>query len=73
MTWPPSSPPCERHDARPKSCGGCPPLDELERVLAQDRHGAIARQRTLLEDAVTSALADPFQAVAAIPDRQGSG
>jgi uncharacterized membrane protein len=48
-------------------------LDELERTLPQDRHGAIARQRALLEDAVTAGMAGPFQAVAAIPDRQGFG
>jgi uncharacterized membrane protein len=48
-------------------------LDELERTLPTDRHGAIARQRTVLENAVISGMASPFQAVAAIPDRQGFG
>ncbi|HEY6309252.1 MAG TPA: DUF2254 domain-containing protein [Streptosporangiaceae bacterium] len=48
-------------------------LDELESTLPAERHAAIARQRSLLEAAVSAALPTPFAAVASIADREGLG
>ena len=48
-------------------------LDELESTLPQERHAAIARQRSLLDAAVSAALPAPFTAVASTADREGLG
>jgi uncharacterized membrane protein len=48
-------------------------LDELEGVLPAERQAAIARQRGLLEAAVSAALPAPFVAVASAADREGLG
>ena len=48
-------------------------LDELEATLPAERHAAIARQRSLLEAAVSAALPAPFAPVASTADREGLG
>ena len=48
-------------------------LDELQATLPAERHAAIARQRSLLEAAVSAALPAPFGPVASIADREGLG
>ena len=48
-------------------------LDELESTLPQERHAAIARQRSLLDATVSAALPAPFTAVASTADREGLG
>ncbi len=48
-------------------------LDELESTLPMERQAAIARQRSLLEAAVSAALPAPFMPVASTPDREGLG
>jgi uncharacterized membrane protein len=48
-------------------------LDELEATLPAERHPAIARQRSLLEAAVSAALPAPFWPVASVADREGLG
>ena len=48
-------------------------LDELELQLPRIRHQAIAGQRKLLEAAAQLAMPPPFEAITAIPDRQGFG
>jgi uncharacterized membrane protein len=48
-------------------------LDELESTLPLERQAAIARQRSLLEAAVSAALPAPFMPVASTPDREGLG
>jgi uncharacterized membrane protein len=48
-------------------------LDELESTLPMERRAAIARQRSLLEAAVSAALPAPFMPVASTPDREGLG
>jgi uncharacterized membrane protein len=48
-------------------------LDELESTLPQERHAAVARQRSLLDAAVSAALPAPFTAVASTADREGLG
>jgi uncharacterized membrane protein len=48
-------------------------LEELELKVPYERHQAILEQRVLLESATKLAMPQPFQAVAAIPDRQGFG
>ena len=48
-------------------------LDELESTLPIERQAAIARQRSLLEAAVSAALPAPFMPVASTPDREGLG
>ena len=48
-------------------------FDELEATLPAERHPAIARQRSLLEAAVSAALPAPFGPVASIADREGLG
>jgi len=48
-------------------------LDELEATLPAARHPAIARQRSLLDAAVSAALPAPFGPVASIADREGLG
>jgi uncharacterized membrane protein len=48
-------------------------LDELESTLPQERHAAIARQRSLLDAAASAALPAPFTAVASTADREGLG
>jgi uncharacterized membrane protein len=48
-------------------------LDELEATLPQERHAAIARQRSLLDAAVSTALPAAFAAVASAADREGLG
>ena len=48
-------------------------LNELEATLPAERQDAIARQRDLLEAAVTSALPAPFTDVSATADREGLG
>ena len=47
-------------------------LDELEATLPAERQATIARQRSLLEAAV-SALPAPFAQVASVADREGLG
>ena len=42
-------------------------------TLPADRQAAIARQRSLLEAAVSAALPAPFAAVASAADREGLG
>jgi uncharacterized membrane protein len=48
-------------------------LDELESTLSPERQAAIARQRDLLEAAVTAALPAPFSDVSSTADREGLG
>ena len=48
-------------------------FDELEATLPAERHPAIARQRSLLEAAVSAALPAPFGPVASVADREGLG
>lgn len=48
-------------------------FDELEGNLPTDRHAGLARQRSLLEAAVSAALPHPFDKVSAVPDREGLG
>ena len=48
-------------------------LDELESTLPPERQDAIARQRGLLEGAVTAALPASFTDVSAAADREGLG
>ena len=48
-------------------------LDELEATLPAERQPAIARQRSLLEAAVSTALPAPFAHVASAADREGLG
>jgi uncharacterized membrane protein len=48
-------------------------LDELQATLAAERHPAIARQRSLLDAAVSAALPAPFGPVASVADREGLG
>jgi uncharacterized membrane protein len=48
-------------------------FDELEGTLPTDRHAGLARQRSLLEAAVSAALPQPFDEVSAVPDREGLG
>jgi uncharacterized membrane protein len=48
-------------------------LDELQATLPAERHAAIARQRSLLEAAVSAALPAPFGPVASVADREGLG
>jgi uncharacterized membrane protein len=48
-------------------------LDELESTLPPERQAAIARQRGLLEAAVTVALPAPFADVSRTADREGLG
>jgi uncharacterized membrane protein len=48
-------------------------FDELESTLPQERHAAIARQRRLLDAAVSAALPAPFAAVSSTADREGLG
>jgi uncharacterized membrane protein len=48
-------------------------LDELESTLPAERQAALARQRSLLEDAVTAALPAPFTTVSSTADREGLG
>jgi uncharacterized membrane protein len=48
-------------------------LDELKSTLPQERHAAVARQRSLLDAAVSAALPAPFTAVASTADREGLG
>ena len=48
-------------------------LDEFESTLPMERQAAIARQRSLLEAAVSAALPAPFMPVASTPDREGLG
>ena len=48
-------------------------LDELDATLPADRQAAIARQRSLLEAAISAALPAPFAQVASAADRQGLG
>jgi uncharacterized membrane protein len=48
-------------------------LDELESTLPIERQPGIARQRSLLEAAVSAALPAPFMPVASTPDREGLG
>ena len=48
-------------------------LDELESTLPQERHAALARQRSLLDAAASAALPAPFTAVASTADREGLG
>ena len=48
-------------------------LDELESTLPQERHAAIARQRSVLDAAASAALPAPFTAVASTADREGLG
>ncbi len=48
-------------------------LDELEATLPAERHAALARQRSLLEAAVSDALPAPFAPVASVADRKGLG
>ena len=48
-------------------------LDELEATLPAERHAALARQRSLLEAAVSAALPAPFAPVASVSDREGLG
>jgi uncharacterized membrane protein len=48
-------------------------LDELESTLPPKRQAAIARQRGLLDAAVTAALPAPFTDVSSTADREGLG
>jgi uncharacterized membrane protein len=48
-------------------------LDELEATLPAGRQAAIARQRSLLEAAISAALPAPFTQVASTADREGLG
>jgi uncharacterized membrane protein len=48
-------------------------LDELETTLPTQRRAAIARQRSLLEAAASTALPAPFAPVASTADREGLG
>jgi uncharacterized membrane protein len=48
-------------------------FDELESVLSAERQAAIARQRSLLDAAVSAALPAPFASVASTADREGLG
>ncbi len=48
-------------------------LDELESTLPAQRRAAIARQRSLLEAAASTALPAPFAPVASTADREGLG
>ena len=48
-------------------------LDELESTVPAERQAAIARQRSLLEAAVSAALPAPFASVASVADREGLG
>ena len=48
-------------------------LDELDATLPADRQAAIARQRSLLEAAISAALPAPFAQAASAADRQGLG
>ena len=48
-------------------------LDELESTLPAERQATIAGQRSLLEAAVSAALAAPFASVASTADREGLG
>jgi uncharacterized membrane protein len=48
-------------------------LDELESTLPEERHAAIARQRSLLDAAASAALPAPFAAVSSTADREGLG
>ena len=48
-------------------------LDELEATLPAERQATIARQRSLLEAAISTALPAPFASVASAADREGLG
>jgi uncharacterized membrane protein len=48
-------------------------LDELQATLPAERHAALARQRSLLEGAVSAALPAPFGPLASVADREGLG
>ena len=48
-------------------------LDELEATLPAERQATIARQRSLLEAAVSAAMPAPFAQVASVADREGLG
>jgi uncharacterized membrane protein len=48
-------------------------LNELEATLPAQRQAAIARQRSLLEAAVSTTLPAPFASVASVADREGLG
>jgi len=48
-------------------------LDELESTLPAEHQAAIARQRQLLDAAVSAALPDPFTPVASTADWEGLG
>jgi uncharacterized membrane protein len=48
-------------------------LDELESTLPPERHAAVARQRSLVDAAVGTALPAAFASVASTADREGLG
>jgi uncharacterized membrane protein len=48
-------------------------LDDLESALPAERRPAIERQRALLESAVIAMMAEPFQPVSSVADREGFG
>jgi uncharacterized membrane protein len=48
-------------------------LDDLIAIVPATQRAALERQRALLTDAVTSAIAEDQRAAALVPDRQGIG